>query len=355
MSDDSGLTYRDAGVDIDAGDAMVRMIAGAVRKTWGPRVIGDFGGYAGLFRLDYRENLLRRDYNKPLLVACTDSVGSKVLLAIETGRLDTVGIDAVAMNVNDLICTGAEPLFCLDYIATHTLDAEAMARIVKGFSDGCHQAGCALLGGETAEIPDLYAPGHFDLVGFAVGVVEQNRLIDGSHVRAGDVLIGLPSSGLHSNGFALARRALLGRGGYKLDQTVDELGGTLAEELLRPTTVYVKTLQSLLGRYRRKRVVTAIAHVTGGGIEGNLPRVLPKGCAARIDRGSWAVPPIFDLIERAGVKRTEMMRVFNMGLGMILTVRPNFLGSVLDQLAKEQTNPCVIGRIVRGRGGVQFR
>ena len=272
----SAITYKDAGVDIEAGESMVHLIGPMVRRTFGPRVMDCFGGFAGLFRLDYNEKLFQRNYKDPLLVACTDGVGTKLKLAFATGRLDTVGIDLVAMSVNDLICCGAEPLFFLDYLAVGKLDPPRMAEIVKGVSDACCQARCALLGGETAEMPDFYKPREFDMAGFAVGVVERGRVIDGSNVEPGDVAIALASDGVHANGFGLARRVLLERAKYKPSDRPAELDGlTLGQELLRPTRIYVRSVLAVVNSYRVKRVVKAMAHVTGGGLPGNLPRVLP--------------------------------------------------------------------------------
>lgn len=333
---------------------MVARIGAAVHRTYGPRVLPSHGGFAGLLRLDHpRGELFSKDYREPLLVACTDGVGSKVLVGIESGRVGTLGIDLVAMSVNDLLTVGAEPLLFLDYVALHKLEPGRVAEIVEGVAEGCRQAGCALLGGETAEMPDLYGPTHFDLAGFAVGVVERRRLIDGSSIEPGDVVLGLASSGLHSNGYALARKLMTQRGGHRWNDMVKPLRETAGDALLRPTRIYVQPVLDVLKRYRRKRVVTGMAHITGGGLPGNLPRVLPKNCDVVVERGSWPAPPIFKYLQSLGVKRDEMYRVFNMGIGYCVIVRPAFAASVARRLMRSGEQVYRIGRIERGRG--EFR
>ncbi|MFH1748228.1 MAG: phosphoribosylformylglycinamidine cyclo-ligase [Planctomycetota bacterium] len=354
-SDTPGRTYRDAGVDLDAADQLIDLIGPAIRRTYGPRVLDSHGAFAGLFRLDYGEKLLARNYKEPVLVACTDGVGSKVLVALGARRLDTIGIDLVAMNVNDLICCGAEPLFFLDYVAVHKLRPPVVAEIVSGIAHGCEEAGCALLGGETAEMPDLYRRKHFDLAGFAVGVVEHKRMITPAHVQPGDQLIGIASSGLHSNGYALARKLLLKEARMKPRDHVRTLGESLGDALLRPTRIYVRPILTVLHRYRHKFMVTALAHITGGGLPGNLPRVLPDDCDAVIRRGSWPVPPIFGLLEHHGVDEDEMYRVFNMGVGFVLVVRSQSVRPVLRTLERAGESAYVIGRVRRGRGRVEIR
>jgi len=346
----NAMTYKDAGVDIDAGEDMVHLIRPLVKRTFGPRVMGSFGGFAGLFRLDYNEKLFKQNYTDPVLVACTDGVGTKLKVAFATKTFNTVGIDLVAMSVNDLICCGAEPLFFLDYLAVGKLAPRRMAEIVHGISDGCVQSGCALLGGETAEMPDFYKPAEFDMAGFCVGVVERGKLIDGSNVEPGDVAIALASSGLHSNGYGLARRALLGRGRYKVTDRPAELeGASVGEELLRPTRIYVRSVMSVLENYRVKRVVKAMANITGGGLGGNLPRVLPEGLTVRIKRNSWHVPPIFKLIAARGpVDPIEMSRVFNMGVGFVMVVSPHFATSIMTRLRKAGERCWVLGKVRRG-------
>ncbi len=341
------VTYKQAGVDIDAGELAVEKMARYVRSTYSPQVLtGSHGGFAGLFQLDYPKGILRKAYRDPILVGCTDGVGTKLEIAIRMGIADTVGIDLVAMCVNDLIVQGAEPLFFLDYVAVGKLDPDKIADIVKGIAVGCREAGCAILGGETAEMPGFYRPGHYDLAGFAVGVVERRRLIDGSGVRSGDDIIGIASSGVHSNGYSLVRKIFLGRGRGGLRRRVPELGCTLGEELLRPTRIYVRPMLSILGRYRQKRPVHAICHITGGGFAGNLPRVIPSRCRAVVERGSWEVPPIFELIQREGeVPRREMERVFNMGIGLALVVSRHFTDSILEQLRRAELPAWRIGEI----------
>ena len=346
------VTYRDAGVDIDAGDEMVERIKPAVRGTFGPQVLGDLGGFAGLFRLNRRKGAGRHDYKEPVLVGCTDGVGSKILLARDSGQLDTVGIDLVAMNVNDLICCGAQPLFFLDYVAVNKLDPKRVATIVEGIAAGCRDANCALLGGETAEMPDLYAKGDFDLAGFAVGVVDRPEIIDGSGMKAGDAIIGLPSSGIHSNGLALARRLAFKEAKLRFNSTVPGIRGSIGKELLKPTRIYVRPVISLLRRFRAKPVVRAMAHITGGGLPGNVVRVIPKGLRAEIDTRSWEVPTIFKFLQSVGVEREEMFRVFNMGIGLTLIVPANSAKAVVGHFRKDGLDAKVIGKIVKGRTDV---
>jgi phosphoribosylformylglycinamidine cyclo-ligase len=305
-SSSKGLSYRDAGVDIDAGDALVERIKPFAARTRIPEVLADVGGFAGLCRVP-------SGLTDPILVSGTDGVGTKLKLAFLMDRHDTVGIDLVAMCVNDVITTGARPLFFLDYFATGSLDVERAASVIKGIAAGCEQAGCALLGGETAELPGFYAEGEYDLAGFAVGVVERAKLLDGKRVRAGDVAIGVASSGLHSNGYSLVRKALLERAGMRLDASIPELGETLGDALIRPTTIYARAVQAALAAGD----VHALCHVTGGGLPGNLPRVLPDGLGVELDPRAWARPAIFDLVQRAGeVSEAEMRRTFNLGLGL---------------------------------------
>jgi phosphoribosylformylglycinamidine cyclo-ligase len=354
-AESNGLTYRDAGVDLAAADEFVDRIGPIVRRTYGPRVLAGVGGFAGAFRLDYDQRLFARNYRDPVLVACTDGVGSKLLIAAQAGRYDTIGQDLVAMNVNDLVCCGAEPLFFLDYIAVNRLDPGIVARLVGGIAAACEKAGCALLGGETAEMPELYRPGHFDLAGFAVGVVERRRMLDPRFVRPGDELVGLLSDGLHSNGYALARRVLLVQAGLKLDEPVRTLRGPLVDTLLRPTRLYVQPVLSVLRRYTRRPLVSGMAHITGSGLPGNVPRLLPPDCDAVLRLGAWPIPPIFGLVQRYGVGEDEMYRVFNMGIGFVLAVRPKSVAAVVRSLEKSGEQTAVIGRVRRGKGRVEFR
>ncbi len=344
------ITYKDAGVDIDAGDRLVELIRPMIRRTRTARVMDDVGGFAGMFRLDFNEKLFKRNYRDPVLVSCTDSVGTKMLVGLRMNRLDTIGIDCVAMNVNDMICCGAEPLFFIDYLAVNKIVPARAAELILGVTDGCLQSGCALLGGETCEMPDVYKRGEFDLAGFAVGVVERKRIIDGSNVEPGDVAIALGSDGLHSNGFGLARRVLFDRAGFDVNDRPPELEGeSVGEAMLRPTRIYVKQVLQVLGRYRVKRVVKAMAHITGGGLVGNLPRVLPAGLTVRVKRGSWYVPPIFQLIaDRGPVDSIEMMRVFNMGIGFVMVVSPHFARPIMNRLRRMGERCWVLGKVRKG-------
>jgi len=320
-------TYRDAGVDIDEGDRLVELIKPLARPTLRPEVLAGIGGFGGLFALDPKR------WRQPVLVAGTDGVGTKLKLAFLTGRHDTVGIDLVAMSVNDVAVTGAEVLFFLDYYATGRLRAEEAAQVVKGIAEGCRQAGCALIGGETAELPGFYQDGEYDLAGFAVGVVERDEILDGRGVVPGDVLVGVASSGLHSNGYSLARRALLER--MALSDRPPELGGrTLADALLEPTCIYAREVVAL----RRSVPLKAVAHVTGGGLPGNVPRNLPDGLRA--------------VVEREGrVARDEMYRTFNMGLGLVVVVPPDRAEAARAELAAQGLQSWVVGAVEKGAPG----
>ncbi len=353
----NGLTYADTGVDIEAGDEVVDRIKGHMRKTYGPRVLGKHGAFAGMFRLDYNEKLFKRNYRDPVLVSCTDGVGSKVKLACDLGIYNTVGQDVVAMNVNDLIVQGAEPLFFLDYIGVHKVDPPVIADIVEGVADGCHLSGAALLGGETAELPDLYAPGEFDLAGFAVGVCELSRIVDGSRAEVGDVILGLASVGVHSNGYSLVR-AVIDKAKLDVDRVYPDLHAeqTLGQVLLTPTRIYAKSIVKAIRKYKVKQVISAMCHVTGGGLPGNVPRVLNDEIDAKIDRKSWDVPPVFDFIQKHGnVDDDEMLRVFNMGIGYLVVVRPHFADSVSKLLKKQGETVVKLGKIVKGSGKLQLK
>ncbi|MBE7465169.1 MAG: phosphoribosylformylglycinamidine cyclo-ligase [Planctomycetes bacterium] len=348
---EKGLTYKEAGVDIRMGDQVAGAIGKLAQSTYGPEVIGGVGGFAGLFELGGEVKLFRGQYKDPVLVACTDGVGTKLKLAFLMNKHDTVGIDLVAMSVNDLIVQGAEPLFFLDYIGMGKKDPAVCEALVKGVVEGCHQARCALLGGETASLPDMYAPGEYDLAGFCVGVVERTKLIEGTKVTPGDVVIGVHSSGLHSNGYSLARKALLERAGMKLSDTPAELGGkTLGEVLLTPTLIYVDPVRQVLSRYTVKEIVKALANITGSGLPGNLPRTLPAGVVARVKKGSWPVPPIYGLIQRAGdVAESEMFDTFNMGVGLTL-VCPEFNAKAIVGTLEQSGFPAsLIGTIEAAR------
>jgi phosphoribosylformylglycinamidine cyclo-ligase len=347
------VTYSQAGVNIESNDAMVDLISQNVKRTHGPRVMYLHNAFAGLFRLDYDEKLFKKNYRNPVLVACTDGVGTKIKIAAMMNRYDTVGIDLVAMSVNDMLVQGAEPLFFLDYIAINQLLPEQINEFVKGISDGCCKADCALLGGETAEMPDLYQKGEFDLAGFAVGVVEKHRIVTGSHVQPGDSVIGLASSGLHSNGFALVRHICFEQEKRDVNEYVEELGETLGKALLRPTRIYVRSILGLLKKYRVKKVVKAMAHITGGGLVGNIPRVISKDLDVVIHKNKWEVPAIFRCLQKWGpVEEQEMFRVFNMGIGYVLVVAPDFTRSILAHLRKLGETPYFLGKVKRGTGKV---
>lgn len=336
--------YKRAGVDIEAGYESVARMRKHVSRTQRPEVIGPLGGFGGLF------DLSALSIQEPVLVSGTDGVGTKLLLAIMMNKHDTIGIDCVAMCVNDIIAQGAEPLYFLDYIACGKADPIKIEAIVKGIADGCEQAGCALIGGETAEMPGMYAIDEYDLAGFTVGAVEKSRLIDGSFVREGDVLIGLPSSGMHSNGYSLVRKILLDESSMKLDQFIEELDCTLGEELLRPTKIYVKPVIELL----KTDSVHGIAHITGGGFIENIPRMLPDGFGVKIKTGSWEVNPIFSLLKSKGsLREEEMFAVFNMGIGMVLAVEAKKADELITRLIKLGEEAKRIGQVIRGQG-VQF-
>jgi len=350
------MTYAGAGVDIEAGDEMVSMIAKHMRKTYGPRVLGKHGGFAGCFRLDFNEKLFQRNYKDPVLVSSTDGVGTKVKLAAQLKTYDTLGQDLVAMSVNDLIVQGAEPLFFLDYLAVNKLEPKLATQLVAGVADGCVLAGCALLGGETAEMPDLYALGDFDMAGFAVGVCELKRMVQGLRAQPGDVILGLGSSGVHSNGYSLVR-AIIKQKKLDLSRSYQSLETpkTLGQVLLTPTRIYAKPIVSILHRYKVKQVVSAMSHITGGGLVGNVPRTLGTHLNAKIKRKAWPIPPIFQFLGQHGcVEDEEMFKVFNMGIGFIVVVRPYFADSIQDQLQQLGEQVYKLGQIVPGTGRVVF-
>ena len=338
------LTYKKAGVDIAEGDRFVDLISPVVKKTFRPEVMTGIGSFSALFRL----NTLK--YKKPVLVSGTDGVGTKLKIAFMMDRHDTVGIDLVAMCVNDILTSGAEPLFFLDYFATGRLKPENAAEVVKGIVAGCKQAGCSLIGGETAEMPGFYSDGEYDLAGFAVGVVDRDKIISGSKIKKGDAIIGLASNGLHSNGYSLVRKLFFDVKKIGVNQHVPEFGSSLGEELLRPTRIYVKAFYALKDRVRIK----GMAHITGGGITGNLPRIFPKGISAVIKKGSWPVPPIFHLIKKMGkVPDDEMRMTFNMGIGYIIVIPETEADKAISILKKTGYASFVIGTI--GKGGRDIR
>ena len=333
-----GYSYRDAGVDIQAGNEVVERIKPAVARTLRPEVLGGLGGFGGLFKLDLGK------YPDPILVSGTDGVGTKLRLAFQMNRHDTIGQDAVAMCVNDILVQGAEPLFFLDYLAVGKVAPERVAEVVGGVARGCEMAGCALIGGETAEMPGFYAEDEYDIAGFSVGVVNRNQLIDGSRIQAGDVLIGLLSTGLHSNGYSLARKIFEP---YSLEKVFPELGEPLGEALLRPTRIYVSSILPLV----QEGKVLGMAHITGGGLTDNVPRVLPAGLGVKIDTAAWNHPPIFALLQRLGeVNWPEMYRTFNMGIGFVLIVHPEDVTALNQKLADLGEKSFVIGSVVPGEG-----
>jgi len=330
------LTYSDAGVNIDEGNKLVGLIKPAVRSSYRKEVLGDIGGFGALFSGRFK------GLKDPVLVSSTDGVGTKLMVAFMADRHDTVGIDLVAMSVNDILVSGAEPLFFLDYFATGKLDAIRAAQVVKGIAKGCKTAGCALIGGETAEMPGLYKPGEYDLAGFAVGVVDRKKIIDGSKIKAGDRVIGLPSTGLHSNGYSLARKIIFDLMELKMSDRPEGLGQEVGEALLSPTKIYVKPVLAL----RKEVDIMGMAHITGGGFTDNIPRVLPRGVKAVIEKGSWPVPPVFSLLKKGGnLEDAEMLRTFNCGIGLIMVVRAKDQEKALKKLKALKQKAFVIGEI----------
>ena len=339
------IDYRASGVDIDAGNETVRRIKSLAKSTFTPGVLSDIGSFGGLFALD------RGRHKEPVLVASTDGVGTKLKVAFMTGRHDTVGADLVNHCVNDILVQGAEPLFFLDYLATGRLSPDVAEQVITGVARGCRENGCALLGGETAEMPGFYADGEYDIAGTIVGVVEKSKVIDGRSIVPGDALIGLPSAGLHTNGYSLARSVMFDLCGFTVDAVVPELGVTAGEALLAPHRSYLAAMRPLLDA----GLVRGMAHITGGGITENLPRTLPAGCAAEVDRRSWTVPPIFTLLQtRGGIAEDEMLRAFNMGVGLVACVDASASDRVLELLARAGEKPIRLGRVVAGERDVRY-
>lgn len=333
---DARITYKDAGVDIEAGNSFVNMIKPLVKSTFRPEVMAEIGGFGGLFSLNASK------YKNPVLVSGTDGVGTKLKIAFMADRHDSVGIDLVAMCVNDIIVQGAEPLFFLDYLATGRLHPEKAAQIVKGIAEGCRQAGCALIGGETAEMPGFYTDGEYDVAGFAVGVVDRENIIDGSGISVGNRLIGIASSGLHSNGYSLARKLVFERLGLSIEALFPGTDRTVADELLIPTRIYVRSVMNLLRDFK----INGIAHITGGGLLENVPRILPRGCQAAIQLDTWQRPDLFNILQEAGnVERNEMYRAFNMGIGMVLSVAESDAEDIIDRLKGLGDQAWIIGEI----------
>lgn len=347
------LSYKDAGVDIDAGNEIAGNYLKLMQSTFTKGVVRNDGGFGGMFSLKGFAG-----YKEPVLISGTDGVGTKLQIAIKMNKHDTIGIDLVAMSVNDILVQGARPLFFMDYVVTDRVNQKVLLEVVKGISQGCKESECALLGGETAEHPDCFPAGEYDLAGFAVGVADKQNLITGKKVKAGDVIIGLDSTGVHSNGFTLARKALLDVGGLSLKRKVADLGCKLGEALLEPTKIYVKPVFKVLDAYLKKGMnpLHGIVHITGGGIVENVPRILPAKCDAVFERGSWNVLPIFDLISKtANVEQAEMDRVFNMGLGMTLICDKNEAANVVKMLRRNKQSCQIVGEVVRGSGKVVYK
>jgi phosphoribosylformylglycinamidine cyclo-ligase len=342
----AGMTYKDAGVDIALKQSLIPLFDSLAKSTSGAHVLGGIGGFGAMVGLNGA-----RKMRSPVLVAGTDSVGTKLMIAFATGRHDTVGIDCVAMCVNDIICHAARPMFFLDYIGSGKLEKKTALAIVKGVARGCSEAGMSLVGGETAQLTGLYKPGEYDLAGFAVGIVERARIPEPSRVRSGDVLIGIASSGLHSNGFSLARKVLLEKAKLKLNSKIAELGCTLGEELLRATFIYARVIAELFEGFK----INGLANITGGGVIENLPRVMPANMRVVLERGSWPTPPIFELIQRLGnVSREEMDRTFNNGLGMIAITSAREADRVIAHLRAREYSAYVVGEVRRGKRGVSI-
>jgi len=336
----NSVTYKDSGVDIDAGYEVVRRVKKLAKSTFIPGVLGDIGLFGGCFSID------KKKYKQPVLVSGSDGVGTKIKIAFEMNKHDTVGIDLVAMNADDVVCLGAKPLFFLDYIACNKIDPDIIEKLLKGMAEGCRQAGCALIGGETAEMSDLYGKGEYDLAGFAVGIVDKSKIINGTKVKIGDKLIGLPSSGLHSNGYTLARKVLFDVAGLKVDSKVEGLTRTIGYELLTPTKIYSKTILKLIDKIEIK----GIAHITGGGLPENVARILPKGSKAVFDKSSWDIPKIFKVIKKYGnIDDQELFKAFNMGIGMVLAVPDKFATK-----AEKLSGGYLIGEVRKGAQEVEI-
>jgi phosphoribosylformylglycinamidine cyclo-ligase len=350
------LTYQAAGVDIELYEQSLAGMIPFLKRTHTPRVLDGFGGFASLFSLDYNCRLFAKNYRHPVLVSCTDGVGTKLKIAGMMNRHDTVGIDLVAMSVNDCLCTGGEPLIFLDYLALPKDDPPLIKELIKGISAGCMEADCALVGGETAILPDFYQPGDYDMAGFCVGVVEREHIINGQSIQVGDVVLGLASSGLHSNGYSLARKIVFEHAGLKITDHIPELGRTVGEVLLEPTRIYVKPIKSILEHYPiKKRVVRGLAHITGEGLPGNVPRVLPPGKRVFLKRGSWPVLPVFQWLQKLGdIEQPEMDKVFNLGIGFVMIVSPYYADSIQRRLEEDRIQSYIIGEVREGEPDVEW-
>lgn len=339
------MDYKQAGVDIEAGYEVVSRVKKLAKSTFGKGVLGNIGYFGGLFSID------KNEFNEPVLVSGTDGVGTKLKIAFLTGKHDTIGIDAVAMSVNDVVVLGARPLFFLDYLALNKVKPDMVEQILIGITEGCKQAECALIGGETAEMSDLYGKDEYDIAGFCVGIVEKSKIIDGSKVKAGDKLIGIASSGIHSNGYTLARKIMLDMAGYKIDTEVKELGTTVGKAMLAPTKIYVKPILALIKEFEIK----AMAHITGGGLPENAARFLPADCDASFDTSKWPLPAIFSVMQEKGkIAREEMYKAFNMGLGMVLAVDAKIGDQVIRRLGELGEKAYIVGEIVKGNKNVKI-
>jgi len=340
------ISYKDAGVDIDAANAATARIKKLARATFNEHVLSEIGSFGGMFSANFT------DARDPVLVASCDGVGTKLKVAFAAGIHNTVGYDLVAHCVNDILVQGARPLFFLDYIATGKLEPEIVAQIIEGMARGCREADCALLGGETAEMPGFYADGEYDVAGFIVGIVDRSRVINGTRITAGDVVLGLPSAGLHTNGYSLARKLLFETAGYQIDTHVAELGCTVGEELLKPHKSYLLPLARLI---EHQGVIKGLAHITGGGLLENIPRILPSNVDVALKEGSWPALPVFDLLQKIGqVPREEMLRTFNLGLGMVIITSPEYVEMVKDQVRQAGEKHYLIGEVVDGEGMVRL-
>ena len=352
----SSITYKDSGVDLELYEQAMQRLPRLMHRTFSPRVVRNDGGFAGLFQLDFAGPLFARKYDQPVLVSGTDGVGTKLKVAQKLERHNTVGIDLVAMCVNDVLCCGAEPLFFLDYVAMSHDNPPLLEQIVDGISQGCVQADCALLGGETAIMPDLYQRGDYDLAGFCVGVVEKKHLISGKQIAADDVIIGVQSSGFHSNGFSLVRKAVFEHAGLAVNDRIDELGETVGDALMRPTLIYTRLLRQILGHYKKKNVVHGIGHITGGGLLENTERILPPNIDLVFDRDSWEVPPVFTWLQKLGqIPADEMTHVFNMGIGLALIVSPFYANTVTEIIQSFGLKSWVIGKAASGSGKSRWK
>jgi phosphoribosylformylglycinamidine cyclo-ligase len=345
------ITYKDSGVDLELYEESMRRLPKLMHRTFSPRVVRNDGGFAGLYSLDFANSLFSRNYKEPILVSGTDGVGTKLKVAIRAGRHDTVGIDLVAMCVNDVLCTGAEPLFFLDYVAMSRDNPPLLESIVRGISNGCVQADCSLLGGETAIMPDLYQGDDYDLAGFCVGVVDKKHLVSGANIADGDVILGIASSGVHSNGFSLVRKIVFDKERLDMDQHIPELGKTVGDELMTPTLIYAQLVRKILSHYEVKNVVHGIAHITGGGLLENTERILPPTVDLVFERGTWEILPVFTWLQRLGnVPQNEMEHVFNMGLGLTLIVSPFYASSIQSMITQAGYKCTVVGRATAGTG-----